>query len=203
MADDDARDERLAAWLEPEPLDDVTRRRLVSTAMRETRPSHAVRWIATAAAIAVVLVGGFALLTANGGNDDGHTAAPALTPANERSKAADSAAPEAATAAGAPVDVGDFGNLDRADNLDRLRSALENAAPSSFATTSGDATAGTLAPLSLSTCSAIFPGGTILAQGRGAFGHRAAVVLLTELNGTRSVDAILEDPCEVRVLGTG
>ena len=62
----EARDERLAAWLEPEPLDEVTRRRLVSTAMRETRPSHAFRWIATAAAIVVVLAGGLALVTAGG-----------------------------------------------------------------------------------------------------------------------------------------
>ena len=41
MADDerpDARDPRVAGWLEVEPLDDVTRRRLVSTALREPRP---------------------------------------------------------------------------------------------------------------------------------------------------------------------
>ena len=127
MVDDDARDERLAAWLESEPLDDVTRRRLVSTAMRETRSSRAVRWIATAAAIVVVLVGGLALLTAQGGNDEREAATPALTPANDRATAgtttppfADTAAPEAAgSAAVAPVDVGGFGDLDRARSLIR------------------------------------------------------------------------------------
>ena len=44
MADDErpaahgeeARDEEVAGWLAVEPLDDVTRRRLVSTALRET-----------------------------------------------------------------------------------------------------------------------------------------------------------------------
>ena len=203
MADDDARDERLAAWLEPEPLDDVTRRRLVSTAMRETRPSHAVRWIAAAAAIVVVLVGGLALLTANGGNDERQAATPVLTPGSERSKAADSAAPEAATAADGAVDVGDFGDLDRADNLARLRTALQTGAASSFASTSDAASAGASAALSSSNCAAVFPAGTILAQGRGTIDGRAAIVLLTERGGTRSVDAVLEDRCEIRSLGTG
>ncbi len=73
MADDDARDERLTGWLAVEPLDEVTRRRLVSTALAAaaepdadaahgaTRRPHAARWIATAAAIVVVLVVGLAL----------------------------------------------------------------------------------------------------------------------------------------------
>jgi len=37
MADDrpdDQRDERIATWLEPEPLDELTRRRLVAGAMQ-------------------------------------------------------------------------------------------------------------------------------------------------------------------------
>src|SRR5438552_2849615 len=56
MTDDDARDERLGSWLEVEPLDEVTRRRLVSSALDATpepatgdqhdgRSWHALRWI--------------------------------------------------------------------------------------------------------------------------------------------------------------
>jgi len=213
MVDDDARDERLAAWLEPEPLDDVTRRRLVSTAMRETRSSRAVRWIATAAAIVVVLVGGLALLTARGGNDEREAATPALTPANDRATAganttttppfADTAAPEATgSAAVAPVDVGAFGDLDRAANLARLRTALEGSG-SAFASgkAASEATAGGAAALAALPCRDRLPAGTALAIGTGTLDGRAAVVVLTDLgDGTRSIDAVLADPCEVRPL---
>jgi hypothetical protein len=212
MVDPDARDERLAAWLEPEPLDDVTRRRLVSKAMRVTRSSRSVRWIATAAAIVVVLVGGLALLTARGGNDEHEAATPALTPANPRTTAgattqqgADTAAPEAsasASAAPAPVDVGDFGDLDRAANLTRLRTALEGSG-SAFA--SGKAASGTAdgaaTALAALPCRDRLPAGTALAIGTGTLDGRAAVVVLTDPgDGTRSIDAVLADPCEVRSL---
>jgi hypothetical protein len=211
MVDDDARDERLAAWLEPEPLDDVTRRRLVSTAMRDTRSSRAVRWIATAAAIVVVLVGGLALITARGGNDEHEAATPALTPANDRAGLnttttppfADTAAPEAAgSAAVAPVDVGGFGDLDRAANLARLRTALEG---SGSALASGKAasqsTSGAAAALAALPCRDRLPAGTTIAIGTGTLDGRAAVVVLTDPGGgTRSIDAVLADPCEVRPL---
>ncbi len=139
MADDDPRDERLGAWLEVAPLDEVTRRRLVSTAVaaatadRRT-PSHAARWIAAAAAIVVSLVVGLALLTAHGGHDEQRASTPTDTPApSEQSGAApapaagaaDSAQPEATAAP--PVEVGDFGDLSVAANLTRLRAALESA----------------------------------------------------------------------------
>src|SRR5262249_38315256 len=79
MADDrpdDQRDERIATWLEAEPLDELTRRRLVAGAMQATAeaPSSAPsrrawRWIATAAVIVVVLVGALAVFTARGGDE--------------------------------------------------------------------------------------------------------------------------------------
>ena len=136
MADDDRRDERIGAWLEPEPLDEVTRRRLVSTAMQrgrdrrlrpereagrdDRRSSVTLRWIATAAAIVALLVGALALFTARGGNDEPQAAAPVHTPDSGGGSArssggsnAEAAEPEAAKTA--PVDVGDFGDLSRAD----------------------------------------------------------------------------------------
>jgi hypothetical protein len=216
MVDPDARDERLAAWLEPEPLDDVTRRRLVSTAMQETKPSNAGRWIATAAAIVVLLVGGLALLTAQGGHDEHQAATPAVTPSNDRaaagatpSSAADSAVPEAsgnssgrAAAAPAPTDVGNFGDLDRAANLAHLRSALEGngSAFASGKAASGSDT-GALTALAALPCRDRLPRGTVLAVGAGTLGGRAAVVVLTDLGGgTRSIDAVLADPCAIRPL---
>ena len=80
MADDrpdDQRDERIATWLEPEPLDELTRRRLVTSAMQASagraepllRRQRAWRWIATAALIVVVLVAALALFTAQSGNE--------------------------------------------------------------------------------------------------------------------------------------
>ena len=51
MADDrpdDQLDERIAEWLEPEPLDELTRRRLVATAMQTTRGGADARCIPVA-----------------------------------------------------------------------------------------------------------------------------------------------------------
>jgi hypothetical protein len=213
MVDDDARDERLAAWLEPEPLDDVTRRRLVSTAMRRSRDSHALRWIASAAAIVVVLVGVLALVTAQGGKDEHEASAPARTPASVSDNSLPSAqggvsavpgaaAPESSsTLAAGAVDLGDFGDLDRAANLARLRSALDESGTdfaNSEAKGTSAAAAGALAAL---PCRNRLPAGTILAVATGMLdGRRAVVVIINQGDGTRAIDAVLTDPCEVRPL---
>src|SRR3954470_13109957 len=74
--DDDARDERLGRLLEVEPLDDVARRRLVSTAMRSaaapapTRSGvRGARRLGAVASVVVVLVAGVSYLALRG--DDG------------------------------------------------------------------------------------------------------------------------------------
>jgi hypothetical protein len=213
MVDDDARDERVAAWLEPEPLDEVTRRRLVSTAMHRSRESHALRWIATAAAIVVVLVGVLALVTAQGGKDEHEASAPVRTPASVdddlrasgqagTSAVSGAAAPESSsTVAAGAVDLGDFGDLDRAANLARLRRALDENG-SAFANsgakgTSSDA-AGAVAAL---PCRDRLPAGTILAVATGMLdGRRAVVAIIDQGDGSRAIDAVLTDPCEVRPL---
>lgn len=222
MADDDRRDERIGAWLETEPLDDVTRRRLVSTALRERDagperqgPSRALRWIATAAAIVALLVGGLALFTARGGNDEQRASAPVHTPEEDGGSArssgglADTAAPQAAQVA--PVDVGDFGDLSRAANLARARTALERGlAPAAADSTSKSAATpdaespapgGAGASLPTLACADRLPDGVVTAVARGTLDGRPAIVALTVLpDGNRSVDAVLSDPCEVRPL---
>ena len=220
MADDerpDARDPDVAGWLAVDPLDDVTRRRLVSTALRETavappgagsRPSRTWRWIAAAAAGVVVMAGGLALLTADGGHDEQRASTPANTP-----KAADSATPRTA-ALDAGHDVGDFGDLDQPANLAKLRTALAaaptpaSAGASATESTTPDTSTGTStggaavgAPQGEQTCGAFLPGATILAHGTGRLDHRAADVFLVEHpDGSRELVAVLADPCEVRHL---
>ena len=217
MADDDRRDERIGAWLETEPLDDVTRRRLVSTAFARTPGplTRPWRWIATAAAIVALVVGGLALFTARGGNDEQRASAPVHTPDKDtgvdRSSGglADAAAPQAATAA--PVDVGEFGDLSRAANRARLRTALERGlAPAAADSTSksaatpdaeSQAPSGDGTTFSTLGCRDRLPHGTVTAVARGTLDGRPAIVVLTVLtDGTHTINAVLSDPCEVRPL---
>jgi hypothetical protein len=216
MADDD-RDPQVAQWLQVDPLDDVTRRRLVSNALREsagdsagsaspaapTRSSHAWQWLTAAAVIVVVLVVGLALLTAGGGNDE------------EQATKSDRAAlsPKAAAAV---RDVGNFGDLDVPANLARLRSALEAptadfgaATPQTAARGANDSQLGASSEAApddggseLQLCGVTAPdGGRVVAQGSGTIdGRRATVVVLEAADGTRTLEAVLEGPCEVRQL---
>jgi hypothetical protein len=214
MADDrpdDQRDERIATWLEPEPLDELTRRRLVTSAMQASAdaPSPAAsqrawRWIATAALIVVVLVAALALFTAQSGNEAQLSdAGKALGQSRDRIQPA---SPSIA-ATRPPVDVGDFGDLDTPTNLRRLRTALEHARSAAVAPSNGgdadpDAGAETTAnQLSTLACRDQLPAGTVTAVGSGTLdGRRALVVLTDEGDGARSIDAVLADPCEVRPL---
>ncbi len=209
MADDqrpDARDSDVAAWLAVDPLDDVTRRRLVTTALREgdaapvASPSRAWRWIAAAAAVVVLLAGGLALLTANGGNDEQQA-----TRSQRTSLDAGVASPK--TAAGAVPNVGDFGNLDEKSNLDRLRISLTGSSTAGGEPTSraaapeAAAAAGEDATSRSGACRDELPKGTVVAEATGTLDGRAAVVVLTRLaDGSHSFDAVLSDPCEVRHL---
>jgi hypothetical protein len=86
MMADDPRDEQLAALLDVEPLDELTRRRLVAGAMAAadhattdadagsaattaSRPRF-TRWLAAAAAVLVVVVIGSVAVLRNGGSDN-------------------------------------------------------------------------------------------------------------------------------------
>jgi hypothetical protein len=218
MADDDLRDERLGAQLEVEPLDDVTRRRLVTTALHRARPRRTGRWIAAAAALLVVVVGGTALLVAPADNTGREAATPARTPEKPKSAAVpDTTAPaspaadagratsSAAAAPGAPAGLGDFGDLSSATNRDRVRQAVSGAASANQADRSfaagAAATSALVAELAARGCTASLPPGTTTAVGTGTLdGARAIVVLTVRADGTRVIDTAVGDPCTVRPL---
>ncbi len=88
----DERDERLAALLETEPLDEITRARLVRTAMAAIDSGDAahgagsrLRWLSAAAAIVVVLAVGLAVFVRNdsGSQNASTQSAKALRPNDE------------------------------------------------------------------------------------------------------------------------
>jgi hypothetical protein len=206
MADDD-RSPDVAAWLDVEPLDDVTRRRLVSTALRESddgtapadaRPPRTWRWLAAAAVIVIVLVGGLAIVTSDGGND---------TPTASRRDRATALAPEelGKSIAAAP-DVGDFGDLDDAANLAALRAAIGHpasgqAAPQAASGVGSDTASA--APLPSVAGCVRGVAGTVVAQASGTIdGHPVTVLLVEGADGTRSIQALFQDSCTGRDLGT-
>ena len=84
---DDLRDDRLAALLAVEPLDDVTRRRLVRTALDGDAPAAGApasgrrprAWWAAAAAAVVVAIAAGTVVLASGGGDERPTAQRATT----------------------------------------------------------------------------------------------------------------------------
>ena len=101
----DERDERMAALLAVEPLDDVTRRRLVNTAIRSTGSARQARRLIAAAAVVLVLVAGAGVVVAVGSRND--TSQTAL---NEAGRALQRA-PTPYTIGTDARDVGNFGDL--------------------------------------------------------------------------------------------
>jgi hypothetical protein len=189
--DADQRDEQVASLLAVEPLDDLTRRRLVRTAVRATARRPWTRY-AVAAAVALGLAGGgIALLVGQSGDHQtaAHVAARppgrVLAPNTPGQPQASAAAPN-----GLPINLGDFGNLGDATNLARLRAAA----------TAGRATpelgrtdlAGSIAVAR--ACA--HPAGTVTAVATGTARGHAALVLVS---GGRLTVVVLS-PCEVRPL---
>jgi hypothetical protein len=149
-------------------------------------------------------VAGLALLTAEGGHDEQRTAL-----ATQDQRAEGGAAPSALAAV--PT-VGDYGDLDRAANVDALRRALTGAAGPSASSAAGpassreaDRTSSTAAASPVAGCPSALDAlgaATVLAQGSGTLDGRPVVVVLSSrADGTRSIDAITGPPaCSVRHL---
>jgi hypothetical protein len=186
----DRRDDQVASLLAVEPLDELTRRRLVDTALRGGSRRPWARYAAAAAITLALVGGGAALLLGQSGDHETATRPPArqpgaaLTPTGRGSLAAGAAAP--------PISLGNFGNLGDASNLARLRAAAANARAPSGLQRAAPALAGPLA--TARACAP--PSGPITAVATGTVRGRAALVLVS---GGRLTVVVL-DPCQVRPL---
>jgi hypothetical protein len=154
---DDARDERRAALLQTEPLDDVTRARLVRNAMAASEgeaapqagrvhPSSArVRWLAVAAAVVALVVAGIAVLARN---DSGSAPTAARAPKTVQPQSGASVAPNAIAENGdsvlrqtvGPVSLGDLGDVGNKANLRRAVAAATATADTAFGATTASPT---------------------------------------------------------------
>jgi hypothetical protein len=206
--DADERDEHMAALLAVEPLDDVTRRRLVNTAIRSTRTARrARRLVAAAAAVVVLIVGVGVVVAVGGGNETSPTAA------RDKIEAGLPQGGSARYTIGTDAhDVGNFGDLGVAANVDLLRGAFDAAGGSLSATvtpTGADSAQPTpaksdalVARLRALACSAsTLPAGTVVALASGTLdGHPVIVVDLQSSGGTHSFHAIETDTCKIHRL---
>ncbi|HEX5585928.1 MAG TPA: hypothetical protein VFZ17_01335 [Acidimicrobiia bacterium] len=131
---DDPRDDELATHLAVEPLDDLTRRRLVQRALTETASdavepvrrdrSLLTRFVAAAAVLLVVAVGVVSLLTvADGGNDttvagrkSSNQSVQTTLQAGSGSAATEQLVPESSAEAGASATAADAAPTDAASN---------------------------------------------------------------------------------------
>jgi len=214
---DDARDERVASLLAVDPLDDVTRRRLVSTAIRSTGTARHARRLIGAAAAVVVLVVGAGVVVAVGNGDDSTTSSAA------RDQTA--LAPQAGASRNLIVEsdargVGDFGDLAVAANVERLRRAFDSAgvagesksgaAPASVPTAAGssdsnlstaESSDALVARLHALSCTPSLPPGTVVAVASGKLGGKPVIVVdLVSSSGSHSFHAIAVGTCAVTPL---
>jgi hypothetical protein len=193
MTDDhspDERDEQLAARLEVPPLDDVTRRRLVTRALddagsRPTARRRSRRLLVPAAAALVVLVlagaGVLALVNRDGGDTTTAarpTAPDALSPGGGEPAPGGSASAESAAGVrdlGDLGDVSDPGDLRRGvrDRLDEPPPRARESAPACLEV----AVTGTPAPN---------------AFGTGTYRARPVLVLILPASGDRSTAVLLD-----------
>jgi hypothetical protein len=204
-ARDDDRDPQVAAWLAVDPLDSVTRARLVRAALAEVAadrigsPARARRQrLVTLVAIAAVLVGLLVVagaLLGPGSDDSSPTAidAPATRATPEASReSGDAAAPSSATGAPdqAPVlaplpSIGDLGDVSTEERLERAaRAAL--AVPPGSGVVSLDGCA-------LSAAEAF---GTPVRVGTGRMrGQPATVVVAQQPSGSTAIVAVRGTSC--------
>jgi hypothetical protein len=133
----DARDERVADLLAVEPLDEVTRRRLVRTALEESVPRSSRFANVAAILVAVLIGGGVGAVLVNGPDDNPPVATEAAAPteaAPELHSADQGEALKSATTF-APVEaLGDLGDVS-------TRAALREAVTGAFERAAGAAAA--------------------------------------------------------------
>jgi len=188
--DADQRDEQVASLLAVEPLDDLTRRRLVDTALRATPRRPWARYAVAAAVVLALAGGGVALLVGQSGDHQTATHAAARQPGRVLPNAPNQQQASAAAPKGLPTNLGDFGNLGDAANLARLRAAA------TAGRASPQLSASDLAGSIAAARACAHPAGPVTAVATGTVRGRAALVLVS---GGRLTVVVLS-PCEVRPL---
>jgi hypothetical protein len=197
----DERDERIATLLETEPLDEVTRARLVRNAMAAAPRAHSkTRWLAVAAALVLVLAVGLAVVVRDDSSSKPTAARSAPAPEDKAAGSPMALAPERGSSAFAitPSDLGDLGNVSSAAMLRRAVNAAEAAAPAS-APASADVAARSAgsAPQAVTTsCTAALPG-AVAAVGTGtSHGKPVTVYVVERKDGSRAAVVVGAD-CDV------
>jgi hypothetical protein len=200
------RDESLAARLAVEPLDDVTRTRLVRAAMdaavpeappsagRAPRSRSRRRWLSAAAAVVVVLAVGIAVLTRHD-SGSGPTAA-RVTPGSAVPN--DGVETQQLSVLGGVRALGDLGDVGRATTLRRAVAAAATAAPSSAAKGADEAAGATTAlpRAAIPTCTPSLPG-DVVAVGTGtAHGKPVTVYVVEHKDGSRAA-VVVRDNCAI------
>src|SRR4051794_19763891 len=195
----DERNERIAARLETEPLDDVTRARLVRAAMdaaaSEASSSAAdaprsrtrLRWLSVAAAVVVVLAVGFAVLARNDSDSERSAARTSRPPAPLQDQTTTGlSVPEGGVerqfnTAGAVGALGDLGDVANDRRLRRAIAGAEAVAPSSAAKATDEAGGGTAA-LPRAAPAACVPSlpGDVVAIGTGTARGKPVTVYVVE-----------------------
>jgi len=188
----DERDDRLAGLLAVEPLDELSRRRLVQTALDRTASPWRRRVLVAAAVVAVLGISGGVWLVAGTGRGGPHRTVAA--PTTPTLAAGSSHAQVAAPAAAPPFDLGDFGNLADPTAVGRLRAAVASlaASPSRGAVIAPDLQAALAAARRCDPAA-----GPVTTVATGTLDGRDALVLVV---GDRLI-AVTTAPCGIRPLG--
>lgn len=209
----DDRDERVAGLLAVDPLDEVTRRRLVTAALSSTDAQSAdttrgSRRLVAAAAIVFVAVAGAGVVVALQGNG-GNRAENMTAQAAPRGVAEQAADRQLDLSLASAPDVGDYGELTTAANVARLRTALASlgahATSPDSATAAGKASepADGAVPRRVEEldCSPSLPEGATVAVASGTYKGRDVVVVQREaVDGTRSLVAVDVGTCRTHLL---
>jgi hypothetical protein len=218
MTDDanDARDERLAARLTVEPLDDVTRARLVRDALAASeagaaaaggarrRSSRSVRWLAAAAAVVALVAGGVAVFARDdSGSRSTAARAPKSTELPSTALAVPNAAPQNESLNRSPtpaLSAQALGALGEVGRKAALRRAVTNVLSPTEPRAAADsaAAAPAQATTDLRTCVPDLGRGRLIASGTGTVeGATVTVYVVERPNGDRVATAV-DDDCKIR-----
>ena len=217
----DVRDEQLAARLETEPLDEVTRARLVRTAMAasavpapSSRWTKRSQWVGAAALVVLLVVVLFGVVARQQTSDKFNDAGSRLSSNDGGSSSDERSTQLALPASGSTfselLGIGSLGDLGDVGTIGKLRSAVTGALPAAEAKVEAQRPVSTLdfsdSALSIErrliedacTADARPPAGRTIALGTGTVdGKPVSVEVVEKSNGTRIAYTADADGCVV------